>query len=178
MEAGVWTVNVNTWHEGQTSAGPTTMPYPSGNVLGSNAGEFHFYVVEAGSLPLPVLGPETVWVKPGHGSIDFSITVPPGWTEVELQRTTVMPGFIMEDVATATLTYSYDALALNVDFPNLDIEDRDGFTGVDTITMSFLLSGILDGKPVYRASQVMLQGEELMMPPQLRSGVIFIGGFE
>jgi hypothetical protein len=178
MEAGVWTVNVNIWHNGQTSAGPTTMPYPSGNVLGSNAGEFHFYVVESGSQPLVVDGPENTWVKPGRGPIDYNITAPPGWTDVELQRTTVMPGFIMEDVTTPTLTYSYDAPALNADFPNLDLEDHDGITGVDTITMSFLLSGMLDGQPVFRARQVLLQGEELMLPPQSRSEVVFVSGFE
>ena len=51
-------------------------------------------------------------------------------------------------------------------------------TGVDTITMSFLLSGMLDGQPVYRARQVLLQGEELMLPPQSRPEVVFVNGFE
>lgn len=74
--------------------------------------------------------------------------------------------------------YTHDAPSLNADFPNLDLEDFDGFTGVDTVTMSFLLSGTLDGKPVYRARQVLLQGEELMFPPQGRSNIIFKGGFE
>jgi hypothetical protein len=50
---------------------------------------------------------------------------------------------------------------------------------VDTITMSFMVSGIDgDGKTMYRARQVLLQGEELMIPPQMRSSKVFINGFE
>jgi len=73
----------------------------------------------------------------------------------------------MESVDMQGLAYTYDAPALHEDFPNLDIFDRDAHWGADTVTMSFLLSGE-DGeeKSVYRARQVLLQGEELLAPPQ------------
>ena len=44
-EPGVWTVEVQVLHYGMTSAGPVQPPYPSGGVLGSSDGTFHFYVV-------------------------------------------------------------------------------------------------------------------------------------
>jgi len=88
-EAGVWTVNVNIWHDGQTSAGPTQEPFPTGDVLGSNAGEFKFYVVERGSFPLAVEEPESVWVKPGKGIVPITTTPPPDWSDVQLHYSTV-----------------------------------------------------------------------------------------
>ena len=52
-------------------------------------------------------------------------------------------------------------------FPNIDLDDEDLRTGVDTITMSFLVSGEDGGgQTVYRARQVLLQGEELLAMPQ------------
>ena len=53
------------------------------------------------------------------------------------------------------------------DFPNLDLEDQDGKAGVDTVTMSFLAAGKDGaGADVFRARQLLLQGEELFAPPQ------------
>jgi hypothetical protein len=64
------------------------------------------------------------------------------------------------------MTYTYDAQKLVKDFPNLDLHDADGFAGADTITISFLLSGMLDGKTKHYARQIVIQGEELQMPEQ------------
>ena len=81
--------------------------------------------------------------------------------------TTVMPGFILEEGTTTALTYTYDAPKLAKDFPNLDLFDQDGFAGVDTITMSFVVSGTdAKGERQHFARQVVLQGEELQMPQQ------------
>jgi hypothetical protein len=179
FEVGKWTVNVNVFHDGLTSAGATVEPFPSGNVLGANAGEFSFYVVEKGSFPLDAAGPGPVWVEPGNGIVPITITPPPGLTDVQLHYTTVMPGFILEQGITTNMTYNYDAPTLNADFPNLDLFDADYRTGVDTITMSFLLSGMDgEGNTVYRARQVLLQGEELMFPAQTRSNILLLNGFE
>ena len=90
-----------------------------------------------------------------------------------------MPGFILEEFATGDLTYTLDAPALNADFPNLDLADPDSRYGVDTVTMSFLIGGTDgDGKRVYHARQVLLQGEELMLPAQRLSEAVFVSGFE
>lgn len=77
------------------------------------------------------------------------------------------PGGITLSTQTSALTYTYDAQKLAKDFPNLDLHDSDGFAGVDTITISFLLSGT-DATGVRRhfARQIVIQGEELQMPEQ------------
>jgi len=80
-----------------------------------------------------------------------------------------MPGFILEEGTKTELTYNYDAVRLHQDFPNLDLSDADGRTGVDTVTMSFLVSGTdAEGKQVYQARQVRLQ-DEVLLPQVLQT---------
>ena len=176
-EPGSYRVKVKVWHDGLTSAGPVQEPFPSGDVLGSKEGEFFFYVVEPDSEELQVDIPRDSFVRPAEGPIQIPIRPgedPP--TDMELHFTTVMPGFLLEEgrltpniFATGGLTYNYNAPRLHGDFPNLDLFDDEGRTGADTITMSFLLSGIDEkGEKVYLARQVLLQGEELMALPHRR----------
>ncbi|MDA2934688.1 hypothetical protein MYX82_10150 [Acidobacteria bacterium AH-259-D05] len=171
-EPGPYRVKVKVWHDGLTSAGPVQEPFPTGDVLGSNEGEFFFYVVEPGSGELQVNIARNSFVRPAEGPINISLSSATGPLTVsrpsqlknaELRFTTVMPGFILEEGRMTELTYSYDAPRLHEDFPNLDLFDSDGRAGADTITMSFLVSGINEkGEKVYQARQVLLQGEELM----------------
>ena len=78
-----------------------------------------------------------------------------------------MPGFILDDGTAASLSYTYDAAKLADDFPNLDLGDNDGLNGVDTITFSFLVSGDdAEGTRQHFARQIVLQGEELLVPAQ------------
>lgn len=178
-EPGNWNVSVTVTHDGQTSAGPTQEPFPSGSILGTMGGNFHFYVVEADSPALEIVGPEDSWVQPGLGPIGFDIQPPEGWTDLTVHRMTTMPGFQMEDRTLADLHYDYNAPALAVDFPNLDLEDFDGHYGVDTITISFLLEGTDEfAQKAYRARQCLLQGEELHCPPQYFDRRILIHNFE
>ena len=45
-ETGIWTVQVDVLHDGDTSAGPVQQPFPTGGVLGSEAGSYRFFVVD------------------------------------------------------------------------------------------------------------------------------------
>jgi len=128
---------------------------------------------------MAVQKPTSNWVKPGKGVVPMNFISPSDLSEVEIYYTAVMPGFILEQGVTSEPAYNYDAPTLNLAFPNLDLEDRDGFSGVDTITMSFLLKGTNNkGETIYHARQVLLQGEELMLPTQFRSNLMFSSGFE
>jgi hypothetical protein len=177
-EPGVWTVAVNTWFDGISSAGQVQQPYPSGSVLGSNEGQYRFYVVDPSDQPLGVGIPAQSWVEPGKGPIDIPLMPPGELTDVTVHRTTVMPGFILESAESQNLTYTYDAPSLHGDFPNLDIVDADSRYGVDTITMSFLVTGKNgDGNTVHRARQILIQGEELLAPKQT-TPVVFRNSFE
>jgi hypothetical protein len=164
---GVYKVKVSAWYTGRTSAGQVQQPYPAGDVLGSRSGEFYFYAVEPNSKPLEVDIPARSFVHPGLEAVDVDILNTGDVTDAELYHTTVMPGFILEEGAGSQTSYTYDARTLSEDFPNIDLEDEDARYGVDTITMSFFLTGENDdGEPVFQARQVLLQGEELMAPPQ------------
>lgn len=179
LEPGIWTVKINVWHDGLTSAGPTQAPFPKGAVLGASAGEFTFYVVETGAPPLTIIGPEQASLRPASGAVPFTAVVPEGWVDVSLQQTTVMPGFLLEQGTVTGLVYHYDAPSLAVDFPNLDLRDREGMTASDMITISLFLSGKdANGKTVHRARQLLLQGERPMSPQQTLGRRIFDSGFE
>ncbi len=178
-EPGRWTVKVVVTHDGETSAGPVQEPFPTGGVLGADNGVFHFYVVEKDAPQLDVNIPVTSWVEPGNGPIDVPVLAPDKLSNVMMYYTTVMPGFLLEENRTSNLTYTYNAPRLNLDFPNIDLEDIDSRTGVDTITMSFLVTGTNSGgNTVYRARQVLLQGEQLILPAQRSSNWMFGNGFE
>jgi hypothetical protein len=165
-EIGVWRAQVRATFDGRISAGQMQPPYPTGDVLGSRDGEFSFYVVKRDSEPLS-LAAMPAFVRPAAGAIPFTIVPPPGLTDMQLAYTTTMPGFILEEGTTSGLTYVYDAPRLARDFPNLDLYDTDGLAGVDTITISFLLSGTdSEGLRQHYARQIVLQGEELQMPGQ------------
>ncbi|HVT44311.1 MAG TPA: hypothetical protein VMT00_07965, partial [Thermoanaerobaculia bacterium] len=121
------------------------------------------------SSPSAPLGMTTsaTFVRPAEGPVTFTITPPPGLTNVEMHVTTTMPGFILEEKRQTSLTYTYDATKLAQDFPNLDLHDADGFAGADTITISFLVSGTDgSGAKKHHARQIVIQGEELQMPDQ------------
>jgi hypothetical protein len=163
----VWKAKATITFDGAVpSTGQVTTPFPTGDVLGSREGEFYFYVVDSRSPQLEVARMPQ-FVRPADGPITFTITPPPGLTNVHLTYTTTMPGFILEEETTNALTYTYDAQKLARDFPNLDLHDDDGYAGVDTITISFLLSGTdANGKRQHFARQVVIQGEEVQMPSQ------------
>ena len=175
-EPGVWKARVKILFDGQISSGAVSPPYPTGDVLGSNAGEFSFYVVPSNAAPLAVdIASNTLtvtpagtrFVTPGDGTIRFTATRPAGLSNVELFTTTTMPGFILEESAGSSLTYTLDAARLAADFPNLDLRDHDGAGGVDAITVSMLLGGTdASGRRQYFARQIVIQGEELQVPPQ------------
>jgi hypothetical protein len=181
LEPGPWKAKVNILFDGLTSAGQVTPPYPSGDVLGARDGEFRFYVVDPDTPPLDVsttagaapCGICPRLVRPADGPIVFTVAIPAGLTDVEMHVTTTMPGFILEETRTTaagqqrTLSYRYDARTLARDFPNIDLTDADGMTGVDTIAISFLVSGSDSaGARQHYARQIVIAGEELQMPPQ------------
>lgn len=165
-EAGVWKAKVKILFDGVTSAGQVQQPYPAGDALGSREGEFYFYVVPA-NAPQVEIAPMSQFVRPADGPITFTLAPPAGLTNVQMTYTTTMPGFVLEEGTASALTYAYDAQKLAKDFPNIDLYDADGFAGVDTITMSFLVSGTdATGTRKHFARQIVLQGEEVQAPPQ------------
>jgi hypothetical protein len=165
-ETGVWKARVKILFDGRTSAGQVTPPFPTGDVLGSREGEFYFYVVEL-NAPQLELAAMPQFVRPAEGPITFRVQPPAGLSNVQLTYTITMPGFILEEKTQTSMNVVYDAPTLAKDFPNLDLYDADGYAGVDTITISMMLSGTdPSGTRKHFARQVVIQGEEIQMPDQ------------
>jgi hypothetical protein len=179
-EPGLWTVDVRVWHDeligsgDQVNCNPVDpfnplQPCPSGDVLGSENGRYHFYAVPAGTWPLSISTP-----SPGFLSFpDFQVTpititgsIPAGLTTVTVDVTVSMPGYILQHepatVSGSSFQFVFDPATLHNTFPNLDLIGRDDvFAGLaDTFTIGLLLEGKAGAAPVYRANIVTLQGDQ------------------
>jgi hypothetical protein len=160
-ESGVWRMKVRITNEGPTSAGSLQPPYPTGDVLGSRDGEMYFYVVDPESPAANVNFPSSPAL---NQPVVFDVS---GLSNRSLTYTVAAAGFILEEGTSASAKYTYDLAKLAETFPNLDRFDPDGRFAVDTVTLSFFLSGRdANGSSVFRARQVLLQGEELLAPAQ------------
>ena len=95
--------------------------------------------------------------------------VPPGLDSAMVDYTISMPGYILEhgQVIPSGGTYQvvFDPAALHEDYPNLDLEGRDGWGPglADTVAIGLLLSGERDGQQVFQANTVTLQGEQVFV---------------
>ncbi len=167
-ETGIWKVLVQGRFDGRTSAGQVQSPYPSGDVLGTAAGEFHFYVVERAAEGIAVSLPVESFVSAGELPLHVPAIPPAGLVDRKLHVTTLMPGFLLENLSSSSFTYRYDPVALGHDFPNLDPpQEGDGAAGFDMVNMSLLASGTDNGgQPRYRARQLLLRGADLFVPLQ------------
>lgn len=161
-ESGVWKATVIVVFDGLTSAGQVQTPYPTGDVLGSRQGEFNFYVVGPNEPPLAV----STNARQSNTPFVFNVAPPVALSNAVLTETTMMPGVVVEENATSTLQYTYDAGRLAQQFPNIDVI-ANGISYFDTITISFLVTGT-DGSGARRsfAREIVLQGDELQMPAQ------------
>jgi len=170
-EPGLWSVDVRVWHAGQCSGGATIPPYPSGDVLGSEDGTFWFYAVPAGSPRLDVSAPAPGFLSLGNEVRPITVTgsVPAGLSDVTIDYTISMPGYILEhgQVTPSGDTYEivFDPAALHQDFPNLDLVGRDEWRSglADTFAIGLLLEGQSGGNTIYRANTITLQGEQVFI---------------
>jgi hypothetical protein len=151
-EAGVWQVQIQVLHDGLTSSGPTTEPYPTGGVLGADGGSYEIYVVEGEQPDYEVSGPaqgflriSSVPLKP----IAFHGQLPNNFQNASFSYTIAMPGFILEQgegVAEGRdFKLIYDPVELNKDYPNLDLTafdyPRPGLADQIWITILFEANG-------------------------------------
>jgi hypothetical protein len=174
-EPGIWSVDVSIWHDGQCSGGATIAPYPSGDVLGSENGRYWFYVVDDNASRLSVLSP-----TPGFLSFENEVvspmsisgTVPSDFTDVMIDYTISMPGYILEhgQVSPGGGTYEiiFDPVALHEDFPNIDLIGRDVHRAglSDTFSIDIMLQGEKGNQTVYIANTITLQGEQVFVGEQ------------
>jgi hypothetical protein len=170
-EPGLWSVDVRVWHDGLFSGGATSPPFPSGDVLGSEDGRYWFYVVPSDSPRLDVSTPVSGFLT-FEGDVTPTVitgTLPAGLSDVAVDYTIGMPGYILQH-GQATIDgnayrLTFDPVALQQDFPNLDLVGRDDHEpGLsDTFAIGLLLKGEIGNDSIYRANTITIQGEEVFI---------------
>ena len=164
---GIYTVNVRVTHDGMTSAGPVEEPFPTGGILGTSDGSYVFYVVPDGSanaftIDTPRTGGGIIREERFGGNYGFTISgdIPSGLTNVSLHFTTNMTGTVLESGPLLqqgeAFSYTYDVMALNADFPNVDPNPG------DTIVVTLVVTGEdTSGQSTAYARQVLFQGTDV-----------------
>jgi len=162
-EPGTYDVDITVTHKGMTSSGFVEPPYPVGGILSEDVHSYQFYAVTRESkeaelaVPLPLELPDSTALNFSFKSIATS-------NDQRMHQTTVMPGYVLSQTESKSLSYSYNAKELNLNFPNLDVDlNNRPRSNVDTITYSFLLeTQVQKGQPKYEAQQIVLQGDEII----------------
>jgi hypothetical protein len=127
-EAGVWRVQIQVLHDGLTSSGPTSEPYPTGGVLGAEGGTYEIYVVEDEYSDVEVESPEPGFLRMSGDSINpiaFGGRLPDEFRNATYTYTIAMPGFILEQgegvLEGTDFELLYDPVQLHEEYPNLDL---------------------------------------------------------
>ena len=171
-EPGLWSVDVNVWHDGQCSGGSTIPPYPSGDVLGSENGRYWFYVTPPSASRLGVSTPSSGFLSIDGQQVDpIQITgpVPSDITGATIDYTIMMPGTILQhgQVTPSNGAYqiTFDPATLHNDFPNLDLIGRSSWEAglSDTFIIGIMLKGQQGNQTVYQANTITIQGEQVFI---------------
>src|SRR5439155_24550767 len=97
---GVYHVAVTATFDASTSAGPMSIPYPTGTILGAVDGGFDVYVVAQDTAPLPPGLPP--WsVVSGTGPVNIPVVAPPGTDTGTVRYTIAMPGYLLTNGTTS-----------------------------------------------------------------------------
>lgn len=146
-ETGVWTVEIEVQYVGGTSAGEVQPPYPTGGVLGTEGGRFSVYVV-------PPDAPSIDWGTtrqdieiPGALPYNFNFRIPEGWTDVQVEHTLTIPGFVLRDgplpTSGGSFTFQHNPTNLSTAFPNVEVDARlSGPAAADPVSLTFAVTGV------------------------------------
>ena len=161
-EPGVWEVDVEVRHEGETSAGVVESPFPVGGVLGTEGEAYQVYVVPRDSQQLGLGLPTLSFASdtPDRPIVLYP-RVPEGWTNVKANYIISMAGFVLEqgtvEEENGAVEVVYDPRELNRDFPNIDLRSLS-----DEVFVSILMEGTdSSGQTAYAAKHITLVGADI-----------------
>jgi hypothetical protein len=146
-EPGVWEIQIRVRHTGLSSAGQVQEPYPTGGILGAPDGRFHIYVVPPDAPPFNWQDTRQDFSIPGALPYNFNFFIPEGWTNVAVDHTVTIPGFILRDgpitVSGASFSFQHNPTNLNAAFPNVEVDARlRGPAASDPVTLTFAVTGV------------------------------------
>lgn len=144
-EVGVWRVRITATPAGMSSIGEPEPPLPSGGVPGAISDEYVVYVTQTNAESLRWnRGGDINDRIPPASLINFTLTVPPGWTNVTAYRTLTMPGYILDDGALRSITpaaYQYSPPQIALEFPLEATGRGDGNAASRVVTLTFAITG-------------------------------------
>ena len=156
-DPGLHTVQLTVTHDGRTSAGQTTAPYPTGSVLGAANNTFTFYVVPA-DAPVPTLAASATTLT-GAG-VTLTVTPPAGITASTCHVTAAFAGEVLRqaagNLAGNACSFNYRPADYTADFLNLDPD------GSDVVNVTLYLAGTSGGQTVHMARRVAFFGGRLV----------------
>ncbi len=143
---GIWTISIVVRHDGLTSAGIVQQPLPTGGVLGAESRIFSVYVIPSGNGSLTWEDTSQDITIPGGIPYNFNFTLPDDWTDIDVQHTITIPGFIVASGPIAvngrSFSYQYNPTNLNRSFPIIENDARlDGPAASDPVTLTFVAMG-------------------------------------
>lgn len=146
-EPGIWSVQITAQHTGTSSAGQVQPPYPTGGVLGTENGRFAVYVIPADAPRLAWNDSRQDFAIPGAVPYNFNFLVPEGWTNVVVDHTVTIPGFVLRDgplpVSGSSFTFQHNPTNLNAAFPNVEVDARlQGPAAADPVTLTIVVTGV------------------------------------
>ncbi len=154
-QPGIWKVEIETWHEGLTSAGPIVDAVPMGGVLGVED-RFAVYVVPEDEPALAWNDDRQDFAVPGALPYNFNFAIPEGWVNAQVDHTVTIPGFLLRsgplNVSGTSFSFQHNPTNLNALFPNVEVDARlDGPAAADPVTLTFVVTGEdADGQPQIR----------------------------
>jgi hypothetical protein len=161
-QPGLWTVRMRVTHDGQTSAGTVTPPFPTGGPLTPDLTTFTFVVVDNRTIVLDVSSdlesnPPSTWFWSVRDAV-YEAPLPPGWVGGSGRVVVTIPGVVLVDrpvpVTSGTMRWELRGAEMNALASNFDVE-----TGLaDTVSVTFYAEGSLNGVPARAAGSVVTNG--------------------
>lgn len=167
-EIGVWSVEIHTRHEGNTSAGLVEAPFPTGDILGTADGRFNVYVLPEESEALTWNDTRSDLAIPAAVPYNFNFPLPSDLSDIQVFHTVSTPGYVFDQGPLRpngrSLSYQYNPTNLVRDFPNLEnTGSGDGPASSDVVTLTFVVTGIDAGGHLHISSRVFTIAHDRMM---------------
>lgn len=167
-QTGIWTIDLTVTPIGMSSSGLPESPSVSGTMAGVS-GRYAFYVIDSDTQALDWdLGGDVEIFRNAITPVNFSLVVPPDWTESTAEVTVTTAGYLIAQeaivVRNGSISYQYNQPTLARSITALESTGTGiGQFGSDVVTITFAASGLDgDGQPAIRTRTITIFHDRLI----------------